>query len=60
MGAETAAMRVKSDSGDKMGHIGVLLHQTDDMRAMIVEAKSSGYRLEVHAIGDAAAQQVLF
>ena len=37
---------------------GVLMHETEVMRNMITVAKRSGYRLEIHAIGDAAAEQV--
>ena len=57
LGAETAAMRVAGDEAGK-GYKGVLMHQTEAMRDMISEAKRGGYRLEIHAIGDAAAEQV--
>ena len=40
-------------------HTGMLIHKTSELRDMIVHAKRHGFRLEIHAIGDAAAEQVL-
>jgi predicted amidohydrolase YtcJ len=37
---------------------GVLIHEDSALRNMIAEARQRGYRLEIHAIGDAAADQV--
>ena len=60
LGAETAALRLPQDSAapSEQTHKGVLMHKREAMRSMIAEARSNGYRLEVHAIGDAAAEQV--
>ena len=38
---------------------GVLIHETSDLVAQMKKVKSRGFRLEVHAIGDKAAEQVL-
>ncbi|CAM9101259.1 unnamed protein product, partial [Ectocarpus fasciculatus] len=62
LGAETAALRLERDSSaaeSERTHKGVLMHKAEAMRCMIAVARSNGYRLEVHAIGDAAAEQVL-
>lgn len=61
LGAETAALRLERDSSaaeSERTHKGVLMHKAEAMRCMIAVARSNGYRLEVHAIGDAAAEQV--
>ena len=54
LGSETAALR--TDSGDMTG---VLIHETHQLCSMIQEARDNDFRLEIHAIGDAAAEQVL-
>lgn len=60
LGAETAAMRLIDDdsAGQSAAHEGVLVHERLAMQEMISSAKNNGYRLEIHAIGDAAAEQV--
>lgn len=65
LGAETAALRIIDDTRGgggadaELSHHGVLIHGADEMSSMIALAKRKGYRLEIHAIGDAAAEQVL-
>ena len=66
LGAETAALRVialdKSDtsaSAPAGSDKGVLVYERSTLAGMIVEAYNAGYRVEIHAIGDAAAEQVL-
>lgn len=71
LGAETAAIRnlSSSRSSDAAADFesastapsmkGVLIHKESDLRRMVGEAKERGYRLEIHAIGDAAAEQVI-
>jgi hypothetical protein len=66
LGAETAALRLTpmptsatgSDDDDKAWYKGVLIHSTEDLCRMINQSKTRGFRLEIHAIGDAAAEQV--
>jgi predicted amidohydrolase YtcJ len=63
LGAETAALRVFSkdstDAAPAMNDKGVLVYERSVLADMIVEAYRAGYRVEIHAIGDAAAEQVL-
>lgn len=66
LGAETAALRVFSeekkdttDGAPAMNDKGVLVYERSVLADMIVEAYNAGYRVEIHAIGDAAAEQVL-
>lgn len=40
-------------------HTGILVHQEKDLEGMIINARNLGFRVEIHAIGDAAAEQVL-
>jgi predicted amidohydrolase YtcJ len=43
-----------------VNHDGILLHKTDVLADMIAKAKSKGFRVEAHAIGDAAVEQVSY
>ena len=54
LGSETAALR-----GDDGSVTGVLIHDNKKLSSMIRESREKGLRLEIHAIGDAAAEQVL-
>jgi len=54
LGADTAALRLSS--GDIKG---MLIFQIDELVAKVLRIAQAGYRVEVHAIGDAAAEQVL-
>jgi len=56
LGASTAALRVESSPGELTG---LLTHNFDELQGMITESRSRGFRVEIHAIGDAAAEQVL-
>ena len=63
LGAETAAIRTSlarpsDDSQGTNSFRGVLIHEDGELRDMIRQCKDLGYRVEVHAIGDAAAEQV--
>lgn len=53
LGAETAA--ICSEDGMK----GILVHTSSDLVQQIADAMDADMRLEIHAIGDAAAKQVL-
>lgn len=59
LGAETAAMRAAPPIASDKGQKGVLIHSGCQLSTMIRNATALNYRLEVHAIGDAAAEQVL-
>ena len=61
LGAETAALcGVESNEGERTTSVtGVLIHSNDDLCTMISDARARGFRVEIHAIGDAAAEQVL-
>jgi predicted amidohydrolase YtcJ len=68
LGAETAAIRTQLPYNHQVSNIdvasdssfkGILVQPTDSLIEMISSAKAKGYRLEIHAIGDAAAEQVL-
>lgn len=54
LGAATAAIKDQGDS-----YQGILIHTKEKMVQMISDAHSKGFRVEIHAIGDAAAEQVL-
>jgi len=54
LGAETAALRTPSSS-----HSGILIHELSALVSRMRKAREAGFRLETHAIGDAAAEQVL-
>ena len=71
LGAETAALRVLdqpvsadaegsavADADGSKKNTGVLIHSCEELERQMREANLAGYRLEVHAIGDAAAEQV--
>jgi predicted amidohydrolase YtcJ len=60
LGAETAALRLHNpeEVADVADHKGILYYDTESLRSKIRRAHECGYRLEVHAIGDAAAEQV--
>ena len=64
LGAETAAIRgaYNAEDGSERGGAeeeGLLIQPDDELAAKIVDAKSQGFRLEIHAIGDRAAASVL-
>lgn len=65
LGAETAAIRGAyngedgSEAPDGADEEGVLIQPDDELAAKIVDAKAQGYRLEIHAIGDRAAESVM-
>ena len=40
------------------GYTGILTHSKDDLKNMVSHARDLNFRVEVHAIGDAAAEQV--
>ena len=46
------------DATTRPRHTGILTHSNGDLVRMISHARSNGLRVEVHAIGDAAAEQV--
>ncbi|RLN32429.1 hypothetical protein BBJ28_00002280 [Nothophytophthora sp. Chile5] len=56
LGAETAALRVPYKGTDNKG---ILMNSDEDLVKKISEANKAGYRVEIHAIGDRAAEQVL-
>jgi predicted amidohydrolase YtcJ len=69
LGAETAALRrenpqtiqtIQSNGGAQPDTKpkGILYYDDESLRSKILRAKECGYRVEIHAIGDAAAQQV--
>jgi predicted amidohydrolase YtcJ len=49
----------KVDSGHSSATKGVFVHEEEVLSDMMAQAYLAGYRLEVHAIGDAAAERVL-
>jgi predicted amidohydrolase YtcJ len=60
LGAETAALRVPAVEGRSSATSkGVLINSRAALTAMICDASRAGFRVEVHAIGDAAAEHVL-
>lgn len=57
LGAETAALREPyRDTGT---NVGLLIETNDELMKKIQVATEAGYRVEIHAIGDRAAAQVL-
>jgi hypothetical protein len=56
LGAETAAVRLPYRGTENKG---VLIESDEDMLRKISEAEKAGYRVEIHAIGDRGAAQVL-
>lgn len=53
-----AAPDASVDATVKLQHTGILTHSNADLVRMVNHARCSGLRVEVHAIGDAAAEQV--
>ncbi|XP_037047706.1 putative amidohydrolase YtcJ [Bradysia coprophila] len=56
LGAETAALRLPYRGTDNRG---VLMESDENLLRKILEAEANGYRVEIHAIGDRAAAQVI-
>ncbi|TYZ60260.1 hypothetical protein PybrP1_008491 [[Pythium] brassicae (nom. inval.)] len=56
LGAETAAVRQPYVGTDNRG---ILMESDANLIRQIAEADTAGFRLEIHAIGDRAAEQVL-
>jgi len=54
LGAETAALTSSDNS-----YTGILINKFPELCDMIQKCYSNGYRVEIHAIGDAAAEQVI-
>lgn len=54
LGAETAALKENDIS-----YKGILIHTKEGLQEMITDSSKRGFRVEIHAIGDAAAEQVL-
>ena len=57
LGADTAAISLLDQKDESFK--GILIHEANDMQQMIENAMKAKFRLEIHAIGDAAASQVL-
>ncbi|QEE16081.2 amidohydrolase [Promethearchaeum syntrophicum] len=56
LGAHTAAMREPyADTGET----GILVYSQEELNKLVGEAKAAGYRVEIHAIGDLAAETVI-
>ncbi len=56
LGAHTAAMREPyADTGET----GILIYTQEELNKLIGEANTAGYRVEIHAIGDLAAEMVI-
>ena len=59
LGAETAALRVyDDDTTESSAYTGVLIQSRVDLQDCINSARERSFRLEIHAIGDKAAEQV--
>ncbi|ETO61853.1 hypothetical protein F444_20183 [Phytophthora nicotianae P1976] len=56
LGAETAALRAPYKGTSNKG---ILMNSDEDLVKKISDANEAGYRVEIHAIGDRAAEQVL-
>ncbi|KAJ0405591.1 hypothetical protein ATCC90586_000368 [Pythium insidiosum] len=56
LGAETAALRMPYKG---TSNTGILFNSDEELKKQVADAHSAGYRLEIHAIGDRAAEQVL-
>ncbi|CAH0487558.1 unnamed protein product [Peronospora farinosa] len=56
LGAETAALRAPYKGTDNRG---ILMNSDEELVTKISKANNAGYRVEIHAIGDRAAEQVL-
>ncbi|GMH94542.1 hypothetical protein TrST_g12620 [Triparma strigata] len=59
LGAGTAAIAPDDDGSEKKNKDGLLIFSDKEMERKIALAKERGFRLEIHAIGDMAAEQVL-
>ena len=63
LGSETAALRSDIETSEHgsagSSMTGILIHESNELRSMILEARKYSLRVEIHAIGDAAASQVL-
>jgi predicted amidohydrolase YtcJ len=57
-GSAAAVPDAAVDASVKLQHTGILTHSNGDLVRMVNHARWSGLRVEVHAIGDAAAEQV--
>lgn len=56
LGAETAALRQPYNDTTQTG---ILLHSDEELTSQIEDAQLHGFRVEIHAIGDRAAEQVI-
>ncbi|EGZ24670.1 hypothetical protein PHYSODRAFT_554756 [Phytophthora sojae] len=56
LGAETAALRIPYKGTSNKG---ILMNSDEELIKKIADATDAGYRVEIHAIGDRAAEQVL-
>lgn len=63
LGAETAAMKIfpnsESSQVSSSAFKGILMHTSEAMEEMVCQSTERGFRVEIHAIGDAAAEQVV-
>lgn len=57
--AEAISIATPNDGKDSSAYTGMLIYSDAELVSMITAAKNHGYRVEIHAIGDAAAGQVL-
>lgn len=56
LGAQTAAMREPyADTGE----LGITIYSQEKLNKLVKEADDAGYRVEIHAIGDHAAEMVI-
>lgn len=67
LGGETAALRTREPKSEgnvvdseSAIHTGILYYPDESLCAQIAQAKQRGFRLEIHCIGDAAADQVRY
>eukprot|EP01112_Ceratiomyxa_fruticulosa_P000026 TRINITY_DN0_c4_g1_i3.p1 TRINITY_DN0_c4_g1~~TRINITY_DN0_c4_g1_i3.p1 ORF type:complete len:578 (-),score=93.56 TRINITY_DN0_c4_g1_i3:100-1764(-) len=58
LGAETAALREPYVNG-KHNHSGILIYTQEELTQLISKANKMNFRVEIHAIGDRAAEVVL-
>ncbi|KAG2523664.1 hypothetical protein BBO99_00003583 [Phytophthora kernoviae] len=56
LGAETAALRIPYKGTENKG---ILMNSDEELVKKISDATAAGYRVEIHAIGDRATEQVL-
>ena len=57
-GSVTKDSDLDEDCAVESAHTGILTHSREDLTRMVTRARHLGMRVEVHAIGDAAAEQV--